>query len=249
MALRWLICDEMIGISTGWITVGERARAVIEKTPLLAVLLPHLEEAHEALVDLRAKAEPDTAALSKKAGEVDARHDALVRGMYVTLTMLAPISDDSAELLGIRDQLFPEALGHTQVSYRGEAGYAKVVESHLDDAMKARLKAIVMHKKTMLDLVTVWLDSGRELGRLEDERDRLVGTSPSLGAEMQTARREWLRLAKALMANAKLAKLTSADDEALFSTLRKTERSAESRAPEKPAPAPAPAPVPAPARM
>jgi hypothetical protein len=244
MALKWLTAEEMVAISAAWVMAEQAGRAAIEKVPLLAALLPNWEKVHGALVALRSKEAPNIAAISQKELEVDAKHDALVRGMVGTLTMLAPISDDREELLAIRDKLFPDGASHTQLSYRGEAGHVAVIASQIDDAMKARLKAIAVHKKTMLDLVMAWIETGKQLGQLEEEKARLGGSSPSLGAEMQTARTAWLRTAKALIANAKLAEIDSATDQVLFSALRKAEQAAESRAPGR---APAPAPDPAPA--
>jgi len=245
MALKWLTAEEMVAISAAWVVADQAGRAAIEKIPLLAVLLPNLEKVHDDLVALRSKEPPNVAAISQKELEVDAKHDALVRGMVGTLTMLAPISDDREELLAIRDKLFPEGASHTQLSYRGEAGHAAVIAAQIDDAMKARLKAIAVHKKTMFDLVTAWIETGKQLGQLEEDKARLGGNSPSLGAELQTARTAWLRMAKALLSNAKLAEIDSATDQVLFSPLRKAEQAAESRAHGKPAPAPVPAPAPA----
>jgi hypothetical protein len=247
MALKWLTAEEMVAISATWVTAGEEARAAIEKVPLLAALLPSLEQGHGDLVQLRAKEGPRLRAISQKEAEIDARHDGLVRGIVGTLTMLAAVSDDGEELLAIRDKLFPEGLGHTKLSYRGEVGHAAVIGKLIDDSMKARLKAIAVHKKTMEDLVLAWLSTASQLGQLEEEKARLAESSPSVGAETQTARTAWIRLAKGLMSNAKLARLDDATDQLLFSALRTAERAAESRARGRAAPTP-PVPPPAPGK-
>jgi hypothetical protein len=243
MALKWLTVEEMVALSAAWVMADQAGRAAIENIPLLAALLPNLEKGHADLVVLRSREAPRISAISQKETEIDAKHDALVRGMVGTLTMLAPVSDDREELLALRDKLFPIGLGHTKLSYRGEAGHVAMIDKQLDDTLKARLKAIAVHKKTMLDLVLAWIETGYELGQLEEEKARLSETSPSLGAETQSARTVWIRLAKALLANAKLAGVDEATDQLLFAALRTAERAAESRAHGKPAPAPAPAPV------
>jgi hypothetical protein len=230
MALKWLTAEEMVAISAAWVTAGEQSRAAIEKVPLLAALLPSFEKGHGDLVQLRAKEGPKLRALSQKRAELDAKHDALVRGIVGTLTMLAPVSDDREELLAIRDRLFPDGLGHTKLSYRGEAGHAAVVAKSIDEPMRARLKAIVVHKKTLEELVMAWLATASQLGQLEEEKARLSEVSPSIGAETQAARTAWIRLAKALMSNAKLAGLDDVTDQLLFSPLRKAERVSEGRA-------------------
>jgi len=188
MAFKWLTAEEMVAISSGLIGVGEPGRAAMEKVPLLALLCPALEKAHNSIVSLRTKEPPKIRAISQKEGEVDARHDDLVRGIHGTLSAMAPMTDECEELISIGDKLLPDGLTHTKLSYRGEAGHCAVIASQLDDAMKARLRAITIHKKTLLDLVTAWLDTGSQLGQLEDEGARLAEGASSLGAEMEKAR-------------------------------------------------------------
>jgi hypothetical protein len=192
----------------------------MEKIPLLALPFPDSEKAHNGIVSLRTKEPPKIRAILQKEGDLDARHDDLVRGIHGAMTAMAPLTADREKLLAVRDKLLPDGLSHTELSYRGEAGHCAVIASQLDDAMKARLRAITIHKKTLLDLATVWLDTGSQLGQLEDERARLTEGAPSLGADMQKARLEWMRVMKALMANAKLAEIDSVTDQVLFSTLR-----------------------------
>jgi hypothetical protein len=240
MALKLLTAEEMVAISAAWVMADQEGRAALMKIPVLAALAPNLEKTHATLAALLLKASPNISAISQKENEIDAKHDALVRGIYGTLTMLAPVSDDCDELLALRNILLPEGLVHAQFSYRGEAGHVAAVVARLDDALKARLKAIAVHKKTMLDLVLRWADYGTQLGQMEDERARLSTSSPSLAGELHSARIAWMRLAKALMANAKLADIDDETDKLLFSALRTAERLAESRGHSK-APASTPA--------
>lgn len=245
MALTLLTAEEMVMISAAWVMADEEGRKAIARIPLIAVLLPNLEKAHNAILTLRSKEPPNIGAISAKESEVDAEHDALVRAIYGVLTVLAPVSPDHDELIALRDKLFPEGLTHTQLSYRGEVGHAAVIAAQLDDAMKARLAAIPVHKGTLLDLVLSWLDSAKQLGQLEEERGRMTGISPSLPAEMRSARSAWIRMTKALMANARIAELDAATDQLLFAALRRAERAAESRAPARAVAAPEPPPSPA----
>jgi hypothetical protein len=242
MALKWLTAEEMVAISAAWVMADGQGRAALAKIPLLAALLPRLDKMHMGLVQLLAKEAPRLRVISQKQSELDAQHDALVRGIHGTLTMLAPVSDDREELIAVRDKLLPDGLGHIKLTYRGEAGHVAVVAKQIDDAMKARLQAITVHKKTLGDLVVAWLETGMQIGQLEDEKARLAEASPSLPAEIQTARTAWIRMAKAVMANAKLAELDDSTDQLLFSALRTAERNADSRARGKSV-APAPAPV------
>ena len=189
MALRRLTVEEMIQFSTPWITEGNAARAAIEKVPLLAALLPQLQGAHSAIFAVRAQSEdPKVQRLSQQEADIDVKHDNLVRGIFGALTMLAQVSSASDELLRLRDFLFPEGASHTQKTYRGEAGHAALVGSRLDADMNARLKAISLQEKNLLDLVEEWLGVAKQLGDLEEERARLSPPSSSTAAEINNAR-------------------------------------------------------------
>ena len=75
--------EEMIQLSTPWVTAGNVARTAIEKVPLLAALLPQLQRAHPAIFAVPAQAEdPKVQRLSQQEAEVDAKHEALARGIY-----------------------------------------------------------------------------------------------------------------------------------------------------------------------
>jgi hypothetical protein len=242
MALKKLLVEEMNQISGSWVEAGNPARAAIEKVPVLAALLPQLEAAHKAIFALRAPAD-DTQLreLSDREAALDADHDERVRGIYGALTGLAPVSGAGAELLRLRDILLPEGLSHTQKSYRAEAGHAAMIEARLDADLQARLKAVILHDKNLLDLTQGWLAVAGQLGDLEDERARLVPTA-STAADINAARLGWIRIVNALVANAELAGLDSATDHLLFSALRAAEHGAEGRGKGKPAPGPTPAP-------
>jgi hypothetical protein len=102
------------------VTAGNVARTAIEKVPLLAALLPQLQTAHSAIFAVRAQAEdPKVQRLSQQEAEVDAKHDALVRGIYGSLSMLAQVSANADELLRLRDLLFPEGAAEKTADGRG----------------------------------------------------------------------------------------------------------------------------------
>ena len=167
--------------------------------------------------------------------------------MYGTLPMLAPISSAPQELLDLRDKLYPQGLEHIKMSYRAEVGHAALVAAQMDEALQARLKAVTLHQTTLFDMYNEWQSAAQLLGQLEDERVRLSGASPSVAGEVSAARNRWIRMAKALMANAKIAEVDAATDTLLFSALRAAERAAENRVHGHAEPAPAPVPAPAPA--
>jgi hypothetical protein len=229
MALKWLTIEEMNQVSAPWVAKGNPAKAAIESIPVLAALLPPLEAAHAGIFALRAQAEdPKVRVLSERQSVLDAQHDDLVRGIYHALTGLALVSGAGTELLALREQLFPEGLGHTQMTYRGEAGHGAMVAARLDAKLQARLKAVNLHDKNLLDLTQAWLGVTEQIGQLEDERARL-SPPPTPSADITAARLAWIRIVNALQANAELAGIDAATDHLLFAPLRAAEKTADAR--------------------
>lgn len=244
MALKRLTAQEMVQLSKPWVTPGDPGRAALEKVPLLAALLPRVEAAHGAIFAVEVETEdPKTKALSEQEAELDAEHDSLVKGVYGTLTMLSEVSTQKDELLRLRDLLLPEGLEHARKTYRGEAGHAALVASRLDEPTRARLKSIILHDKTLLELVDTWLAAANQLGDLEEERARLAAPAASSAAQINAARIAWVRVTNALTANAELAGVEPEDDRTLFSALRAAERTADGRKRAKPVPPVPPAPA------
>ncbi len=230
MVLRLLTPEEMVAISAAWVMADEPGRKALAQVPLLAALLPELEKIHQTLFALRAKEPSELAALRQREAEVDARHDSYVHLIYESLTLLVPVVPQGDELLRLRDRLFPEGLLHARKSYRGEAGHAALVASQVDEGVKARLKAFALNESNLLDYYDKWQEAAGQLGDLEEERARLMQTSPSVAGEMQAARHTWIRLVKLLLVNAEAAHIDTATDELLFSPLRAAEHAARARA-------------------
>jgi hypothetical protein len=208
MALKRLTAQEMVQLSKPWITANDPGRAAIEKVPLLSALLPRIEEAHNALFTVQVETEdPKAKALSEQEAGLDAEHDALVRGIYGALTMLSEFSAQKEDLLRLRDLMLPEGLEHARKTYRGEAGHAAMLTARLDEATRAKIKSIVLHDKTLADLVDAWLSAANQLGTLEEERARLGAPAATTVAEMNSTRMAWVRVTNALLANAELAQI------------------------------------------
>jgi hypothetical protein len=229
MVLRLLTAEEMVAISAAWVMADEAGRAAIEKVPLLAALLPSMEKVHSAIFALRAKEPSGLGTLRERENETDARHDALVHVIFDSLTMLSTVSPQAQELRSLRDKLFPEGLSHTKKSYRGEVGHAALVASQMDDATRAKLKAVALHEGTLLDYYDRWQAAAKQLDDLEEERATLTKTSPSVAFELRAARNAWVRMTRVLLTNAEVAGIDAATDDLLFSTLRSAERAASSR--------------------
>jgi hypothetical protein len=246
MSLKRLTTDEMNPLSAPLVTEGNPARVALERIPILSSLLPQLLSAHTGILSVRTVVEdPKVRELSEREAELDADHDERVRGIYNSLTALAQVSGTGAELIRLRDMLFPEGLEHTRKTYRGQAGHAAAVAARLDADAQARLRAVSLHDKNLLDLVNGWLAAARQLGELEEQRARLV-PAPSSQADINAARLAWVRVMNALVANAELAGIDADTDRLLFSALRAAEKTADARGRAKASSAPAPAPAPAP---
>ncbi len=229
MALKRLTVEEMNQISAPWVTEGNPARAALAEVPLLAALLPQLEAAHVGVVALQVRRDdPRLRVLSELEAMLDAEFDERLRGIHGALTALAVVSGAPSELLGLRDALFPEGLGHTNKTYRGEAGHGVMVEARLDETLKARLRAVSLHDKNLLDLTQGWLAVARQIGEAEDERARL-DPPPSPAADINAARLRWVRIVHALVANADVAGLDATTDHLLFAPLRAAEETADRR--------------------
>lgn len=261
MALKRLTTEEMVQVSGTWVAEGSAARKALLAVGELGGLFPRVEAAHSALLDARPSAPSGRlAALMSEAAALDITHDGLIRGVHAVLgafALLAEGPEQAEPFLRLRDYLLPEGLDHTQKTFRGEAGAAEMLASRLeaDAGVKKQLKEILVGKKALGTFVQRWIEAGRQLGRLEDERAQLEATpADGSGAKVVAARNAWIRAVNALIANAELAEVDEATDRLIFGALRLAERNAERRgkSPEKgadggvePAPGPSEAAQPA----
>jgi len=197
---------------------------------VLAALLPQVEAAHQLIISMIPAAESQKMKeLSATEAEVDDQHDTLVRGIYGGLSSMALLSANGAELVSLRDLLLPDGLEHTHKSYRGEAGYAALLNPRLDAATRQRLAAVTLHDHTLEALVDAWLQLAKQLGDLEEQKARLGGPVGNTAQEISQARFGWIRMVRALLANAELAQINEEKDRVLFAALRAAETAADRR--------------------
>lgn len=248
MALKNLTNEEMVQVSAGW-AAGTPARAKLEGTPLLASLLPTLDEAHRNLVAAsNARDNPRLREIAAEAAQLDAVHDTLLRGLYDLLTSLSLLAEGEQELLKLRDHLFPEGLAMGQRTYRGQAGAAEVIRQRLTPAVQSQLQGIPVLQTHLGERVEAWLGAAEKLGALEDERAQLQSVPPTPRGVLLDARWSWIRAVNALGAMAALANLNPSDDTIVFSALRQAEANGDARAARRRAAGvtePSPEPVPA----
>jgi len=230
MALLRLTAAEMVQLSAPWVAPNDEAHQIAMSVPLLAALMPQVEAACELIISMIPAAEsPKIKELSATEAELDDQHDMLMRGIFGGLSSMALVSANGAELLSLRDLLLPDGLQHTQRSYRGEAGHAALLEPKLDAATRRRLAAVNLHDRTLEAVVDEWLRIAKQLGGLEARKARLVGPVGNSALEISQARYGWIRVVKALLANAELAQINEEQDRVLFAALRAAESAADRR--------------------
>jgi len=237
MALKRLSTAEMVQISGPWVTNGTPARKGLQALPECVGILPRVEEAHKQLHGARpGQGDARAAAISAEAAEIDARHDAVVRGVDLVLDGIALLLGEGGrarEIDAARSILTPEGVSIISTSYRNEAGAAALLASRLGRApdVTKLLASIVVDKKTTLaSFVNERIALGERLGELEDERAqlRLAATESSAVANVN-ARNAWIRAVNALIANAELAGIPPEQDAMLFGALREAKTKANRR--------------------
>ncbi len=241
MALKRLSSEEMLQISGTLVDPKSRAHKAILATPDLAPSMPRLTAAHSVLAQLSqpASADPRLAVIMVEEAALDPRHDDIIRGAHGLLTGAAFLrGEDGAELLALRDILFPDGLSSTQKSYRAQAGQAAQLAARLTAALRAQLASIVVgpkgDKQTLEHFIDELITIGAQLGVLEDDKGRLqsaaITPAPGAGAALLAARNQWVRVANALVANGEVAALDEETDTLIFGPLRAAEKAADRRA-------------------
>jgi hypothetical protein len=191
-----------------------------------------MDAAHLGVMEaLPSPDDPRLQALVQEALAVDAVHDSLVGSLHRYLSALSELSEDGTRFSKLSAELFPEGVsGTTQVTYEGQAGYAKRLRARLTGDLKAQLSKIPAGSKTLLELVNVWLDAGDRLAQLSQEQQRLKAATPEpTPGSIQQVRLNWIQAMNALRNLAPLAKLSPAQDEQIFSTLNEVEAKADAR--------------------
>jgi hypothetical protein len=243
MALKNMSMEEMLMISQAWVSPENPAREAIGGVPRLAGVLPDLEGAHAAMYAVTPKAQdPRKAEIARTAVEVDALHDRFARGIHGYLTEAAALDDSGAELLALRDTLMPDGLAKVvQATYRGQAGYGRLLRERLTPALRAQLEALPLRRGNLLGPVESWLSAADRLGELEEERARLdTAQTPSTAQQVIDARNRWVRVVNAFESLAALADLDATTERLVFGPLRDAEAKADQRIARRKASAPTP---------
>jgi hypothetical protein len=241
MSYRNLTPQAMVNISGPWLDATQD-RKVFTALPLLAALLPTIEEAHEGIKTTQRKSssiQQRVKALIDRCVALDARHDSKMRGTFNYLTALAEMTDDPElkdALLDLRDRLVPAGLKATLRSYTDEAGDAKLLPSRLDDASTKLLKKLKTTDGPLYGAVDAWIQAALELERVDAERARLAKELPAdtdgvTSRDVLNAKNAWIRAVRAVESNLALEKgATPEIEDRLLSRLRREEAKADRRA-------------------
>ena len=207
MALRRLSTDEMIALSIPWVDRASDERRLLEAIPEVAPLLPRLDAAHAGLVV--AQPPPDDTRLREltvEAAGVDARHDALVRGLHDVLSGFANLAGHpttAQRISALRERLLPEGIAAADKPYREEADDGLTLLSRLDPIQRQLLRELPIPG-----------------GTLEDAVRHLVAT----------ARNRWIRVVHTLVSNLALAGVGQETMSILLGPLHVAEQEADRRA-------------------
>lgn len=219
----------------------KRLKKTLTSLPLIQMLVPVLQQAHD---DLHAKQRkvPAAAKELKKLREEeltrDTRHDRKLRGAYNYLTGLADMTDDpetAAAVLDLRDRLVPKGLSATGRSYVDEAGDAKMLPSRLDAASKKLLGKLQTPDGALQEHVDAWIEEAQQLGALEERREQLEkelkdGSGGPTAAEVVAARNAWIRAVRAIETNLALVPdITDETIDTILGPLRRAEVKADRR--------------------
>jgi hypothetical protein len=233
MAAKSLTLNEMAQVTGVLTDRSSSACKAIQASPILGPLLAVLDPAHQAVLEaLPDPEDPRLRALMAEAAQVDAVHDRLVSNVFGLLTTLAGLDGDGGSYLRLRDALFPDGVaGATQITYEGQAGFARRFRTRLTDSLRAELAGIRAGKVNLFDVVNESLDAADRLGVIGQEQQKLEAEAkPATPGAVQAARFNWIRAINGLRGVAPVADLTEEQHHAIFGTLDDVEAKADRRA-------------------
>jgi hypothetical protein len=236
MAYKNLIPEEQIQISGTLLDAATKAGQALAAIDELQPKVKKLAVAHDILSAANQPSEdPRVKEIILEETGVDARHDAVIRGIWGFCTSQAELLGGvaGAAFISLRGTLLPDGLQSQLKTYRAEAGQAAQLATRMTPAQRQRTDAIVVGEPPNARPLTVHVDElislGKQLGKLEDEKDQILA-APNDGSALVNARNGWVRVVNALVADAELADLPADVDALLFGPLRAAEKKADARA-------------------
>lgn len=199
MALNALSTLEMARVTDQWLS-PHALRDQILGLKRTSVWIDDLERVHTDISDAQATNEvPELAAIRVEQQKVDNVHDRRMRGGFTVLEGLEAIAPElgveAATVATARVELFPDGLRMTRRSYVEEAAEVGFVEKRLSPATKALLAQVTLQGKPLRAYIDLWLDAARELGELDDKREKIeqkLSLTKSKALTQREARNNWI---------------------------------------------------------
>jgi hypothetical protein len=206
--------DEMLPVTSSWID-PKGLRTVFLSIAEIAAQMPHVEEAHNALLAAAAaNAGTDSAfvhAIEAAEKTVDKRFDHAARalmhlGICYREYMLAsdpPNTDEASHAQLVMSELLPLKGKLLSMNYKAEAGATQVASTFLQGATDHQQLLSTMHitdKVSGLDLAHFWFDLGTKLDSLETEKTG-AAASATKSVNMSTVRNDWIAIVRTVADN------------------------------------------------
>lgn len=220
--LKHLSTEEMIALLTPLVRSSKRRKAFLS-IPEIAVLDAKAKVAHTALVACQPAslhALPELKEISERGNRLDILHDDLARAVSIGLeAYAAQLRTAEPPAPGVADQcivaqhlIFPTGLTITSASWLAEAGNAERVSRliHHDEPWIADLLRSIPASggRTLYGLTLRWIDSGKGLGEMEQQRDLILAKRAGQKASLkspQEARNLFFRTVSAILYNLDLS--------------------------------------------
>ncbi|MCG8420102.1 MAG: hypothetical protein MJE77_19405 [Proteobacteria bacterium] len=210
MALRSFSNDEMVALTGTWVTADHKDRELLASRPVLAALLPELDEAHEGVLNIQPYEETVERLdeIQEEQARLDVRHDNRMRGIHHRFLSEAYLTDDQDFIERLDDLhalIVPEGLASTQKTYREESGHGQRVSAQLTDDQHGTLRDLATHDGTLHDSVEEWAELAERLGELDRERTGILPPRhKSIRGDNLRARNRWMRIIRTIRTNAEL---------------------------------------------
>ncbi len=232
-ALKYLTGAELLTATLTWVDPAEDARRKLDSFDTTRPLLIRLIEARTAIQAALAAREPDDPDNEGRA--LDARHDALGRGLFNTLTAFSQLAADEARagaLISLRDTIFPDGLRILRATFAEEAGQVDARADRVTPELRAELEAMIVEGRSLAAVLDELQAVGRALGgavtRSTESAARAAGPTPR--GKLRTATQRLVRVIRVI---GDALEMGNADDEAIelfFGPLRVAAESAQRRA-------------------
>ncbi len=202
--------NAMLNISAQWLENPEFRQTLEGGGHVGKGVLQQLEGAHEGFADLQHQRDSAHARLRQLIDlitRLDILHDRKARSLYYSFDALIEGADDDQEIAQYRElqqALFPKGLRVIRLPFAEQGGAAVALDRAVGPELRAKLEAISVGPRTLLDLFEAWIKAGLELGKAVQQRAELrasLSAEGSVGGEidLRVGRKTWLQAVRGLL--------------------------------------------------